>query len=287
MIVSLLLAVTLQAPREQMLVSADWLVQHQRDPNLVLLHVGPRPSYDTAHIAGARYLTLQDISAPNDSTRPVLELPDPAVLDSVLESRGISDNSRIVIYSSDGWHSPSTRLYLTLYWAGLGDRTSLLDGGLQAFRARGGAVTREITTPQRGSVRLQPRNDVIVQAPWVAAQVSNPRVAIIDARNAGFFVGNYPARPQEPRPGRIPGAYNIEFGHVVDSTGQFLRVPRLQELLAGARAEPGDLVVTYCHIGQQGTAVWFAARLAGYEARLYDGSFTEWSRLSQYPVERP
>ena len=51
-------------------------------------------------------------------------------------------------------------------------------------------------------------------------------------------------------------------------------------------AAPGKLVVAYCHIGQQATAVWFAARLLGREARLYDGSYVEWDRLTEYPVER-
>lgn len=286
-IAALSLALTLQGPRDPMLVSAEWLVQHQRDPNLVLLHIGPRPSYDTAHIAGAQYVGFQDFSAPRDSTRPALELPTPAFLDSVLEAKGVSDNSRIVIYSSDEWYSPSTRAYLTLYWAGLGNRTSLLDGGIQAFRARGGAVTTAVSTPRRGTLTLHPRSDVIVQADYVAAHLTDPRVAIVDARNTRFFTGSYPARPEESRPGRIPGAFNIEFGYVVhDSTKLFMSIPQLADLFRGVRAEPGDTVVTYCHIGQQGTVIWFAAKLAGYEAKLYDGSFTQWSNLTQYAVEK-
>jgi thiosulfate/3-mercaptopyruvate sulfurtransferase len=193
----LLLAAALQGPGDPMLVSADGLKAHQRDPNLVLLQVGPRPTYDSAHIAGARFVQLQDLAAPRDSTRPALELPDPAKLDSVLEALGISDDSRIVVYSSDEWLSPSTRVYLTLYWAGLGARTSLLDGGLEIFRARGGAVTAEATpAPRRGSVTLHPRGDVIVPADWVAAHLDQPSVALIDARNTQFFLGHYPARPQ-------------------------------------------------------------------------------------------
>jgi thiosulfate/3-mercaptopyruvate sulfurtransferase len=284
----LALALALQSAQDPMLVSAEWLVQHRSDPNLVLLQIGPRAAYDSAHIAGAQFLTFADISAPRDSTKPALELPTPEFLDSVLESKGISDNSRIVIYSSDEWLSPSTRAYLTLYWAGLGPRTSLLDGGIEIFRARGGPVTSAATpAPRRGSLTLHPRADVVVTADYVGSHLHDPRVAIIDARNTRFYLGNYPVRPDEPRPGRIPGAFNIEFGYVVnDSTKLFMRPAELTQLFQGVHAEAGDTVVTYCHIGQQGTVVWFAAKLAGYDARLYDGSFTQWSNLAQYAVEK-
>lgn len=280
-----------QGPRDPMLVSASWLAEHARDANLVLLQVGPRATYDSVHIAGARFVDLDDISAPRDASKPVLELPTPAALDSVLEALGIGDDSRIVIYQSDEWFTPATRVYLTLYWAGLGARTSLLDGGLAAWRARGGVVTAAAPTVRRGTLTLHPRSDVVVTADWVAAHLTDSHVAIVDARNERFYLGNYPVRPEDPRPGHIPGAWNIPFSAMVTYAGAdsgLVRPPEwLRDTFLAAHAEPGDTVVTYCHIGQQGTLVWFAAKLAGYNARLYDGSMTQWSTLTQYPVERP
>jgi thiosulfate/3-mercaptopyruvate sulfurtransferase len=283
-----------QAPAP-MVVDAQWLRAHIADRNLVLLHVGPRPSYDTAHIAGAQFIGTMEIGR-NDGGR-TLELPLPATLDSTLEAKGISDDSRIIVYSSDGWGSPSTRVLLTLVWAGLGERVSLLDGGLRAWRAAGGAVTADSTrTPARGRLTLAPRSDVIVTADWLAANRERPGIALIDARNERFYLGNYPPPPpnapanqQDPRPGHITGAFSLPFTSMTDSTGRMRPVTVLRELFASAGAAPGETVVAYCHIGQQATMVWFAARLAGYDVRLYDGSFTEWSRLSgpQYPVTRP
>jgi thiosulfate/3-mercaptopyruvate sulfurtransferase len=271
-----------------MLVDAAWLTAHQRDPDLVLLHVGPRASYDSAHIAGARYVESRMIVADRPGG-PVYEIPEPAALDSVLESLGISDNSRVVVYQSDQWFSPSTRLLFTLHWAGLGDRVSWLDGGLAAWRRGGGAVTAAAPEVRRGTLTLRPRTDLVVTADWLAARLGDQRIALIDARNERFFLGNYEASEDrgDPRPGRIPGAYNVPFNTMVDSTGMLLPPARLREVFGSVRADAGDTVITYCHIGQQGTLVWFAARIAGYEARLYDGSFTYWSRQARLPVERP
>jgi len=288
--IAALFALAMQGPRDPMLVSTAWLTEHARDANLVLLQIGPRASYDSAHIAGARFIGFNDIEAPRDSTKPVLELPSPVTLDSTLEAMGISDDSRIVVYQSDEWFTPATRVYLTLYWAGLGARTSLLDGGLDAWRAHGGAVTTAAPTVRRGTLTLHPRNDVVVTADWVAAHLTDSHVAIVDARNEQFYLGNYRPSPDQPRPGHIPGAWNIPFDAMVTYAGRDSGLVRptewLRNTFLAAHAEAGDTVVSYCHIGQQGTLVWFAARLAGYDARLYDGSFTEWSHLLQYPVER-
>jgi thiosulfate/3-mercaptopyruvate sulfurtransferase len=282
-----LVALALQGPRDTMLVTTTWLAAHQHDAKLVLLQVGPKDSYDSVHIAGAQYMGFQDFSAPRDTTRPALELPTPAIFDSVLTAKGVSDDSRIVIVSSDEWFSPTSRLYLTMVWAGLGARTSILDGGLPAWRAAHGAVTRETTPPRRGTLALHPRSDIIVSTDWVRSHLHDPTIHLVDARDVPFFLGTWNGGFQQRGPqGHIPGAYNIPFGTVVDSTGHMFGVDQLKTMFASVRAVPGDTVVTYCHVGQQGTLVWFAARLAGYEARLYDDSFTEWNKSAQNPVER-
>ena len=282
-----LLALALQGPRDTMLVTTVWLQRHLHDPKLVLLQVGPKPTYDTAHVAGAQFMAFTDFSAPRDTTRPALELPTAAMFDSVLEARGVSDDSRIVIYSSDEWFSPTSRLYLTLVWAGLGARASILDGGLEAWRAAHGAVTAAVPAPRRGTLTLHPRGDVIVTTDFVRSHLHDPTIALVDARDVPFFLGTWNGGfPQRGPQGHIPGAYNMPFGTVVDSTGHMFSVDQLKTMFGSVRAVPGDTVVTYCHVGQQGSLVWFAARLAGYEARLYDDSFTEWNKSPQNPVER-
>jgi thiosulfate/3-mercaptopyruvate sulfurtransferase len=51
--------------------------------------------------------------------------------------------------------------------------------------------------------------------------------------------------------------------------------------------KPGTEIVSYCHVGQQASLVWLAARMLGHEARLYDGSFEDWSGRDDLPVVNP
>jgi thiosulfate/3-mercaptopyruvate sulfurtransferase len=72
---------------------------------------------------------------------------------------------------------------------------------------------------------------------------------------------------------------------MVDSSGFFRPVQLLRAQFTGAGLKDGQTIVTYCHIGQQASLVWFAARLLGYNAKLYDGSFQDWAKRAELPVE--
>ena len=92
------------SPRETMVVSTAWLAQHLNDENLVLLHLGPKPEYDTAHIPGARFITFNDISNSDTTSETglTLQMPAPDDLRARLEKIGISNSSRIIVsYARD------------------------------------------------------------------------------------------------------------------------------------------------------------------------------------------
>jgi thiosulfate/3-mercaptopyruvate sulfurtransferase len=276
---------------DTMLVSTAWLAERLGDPKLVLFEIGDRGDYEAAHIPGARFLSLHDIAAPHEMGPDghhehdalALELPSPERLDSVLESHGVSDASRVVLYMGKDWTTPTARAYFTLAWAGLGRRVSVLDGGLPAWRAEGRAVSAEVPTPRRGSLTVKPQPELLADAAWIRARLRDPRVAVIDARDAGFYLDTLDNRM--PRGGHIPGARNVPFTSLTREDGRILDDATLRARFRAAGAEPGDRVVVYCHIGQQGSWVWLVARRLGYDARLYDGSFQEWSARSELPVE--
>ena len=248
---------------------------------VVLLHVGEAADYNAGHIPGARFLPYDAISQRRNGL--MLEMPPVVVLDSALESLGVSDDSRIVLYWSKDWYSPTTRAFLTLDYLGLGEKTSILDGGFAAWKSAGGPVTTAVPASTRGRLTIHPRSDVIVDATAVRSAIGDTRTAIIDARDPRFYTGQ--ATGMHAREGHVPGAKNLPFNTLIDEGGTFKSRETLEKLLDAAGSTPGRRVISYCHIGQQATVVYFAARLLGRDARLYDGSWDEWSRMSELPIE--
>ena len=265
-----------------MLMSASQLRNRLTRGGVVVLHVGERAEYNAGHIPGARFLPYEAVSTPRGDGL-MLEMPPAATLDSLFESLGVSDNSRIVLYWSKDWVSPTTRVFLTLDYLGLGDRTSILDGGFSAWKAAGGAVTKDVAPPVRGRLTNRPREDVIADAKMVRASIGDSRVTIIDARDPRFYTGE--AQGMHAREGHVPNAKSLPFNTLIDDGGAFKSRATLERMLDAAGATPEKRVIAYCHIGQQATVVYFAARLLGRDARVYDGSWDEWSRLAGLPIE--
>lgn len=282
---ALLVAAPLQAaPRDDLLVTPAWLTANARDPNLVILYAGQKAEFDAKHIPGAVFAPLNEL-APNVAGGLTAELPAPEDLRTRLQALGVSDRSRIIVYT--GAETPyATRLLLTLDAAGLGARSSLLDGGLGAWERAGNPTTKELKAVTPGSLSPLKMKAVTVDAAFIQKEVKPPRYDIIDARagvfydgvQAGMGVGGVTAK------GHLPGAKNIPFNTVVDASGKLKPADQLQAMFKAAGVERGDKVVVYCHIGYQATAVIYAARTLGIDAKLYDGSFQDWS-TRKLPLE--
>ena len=311
-LVSLSLAATAAAqttsPRDALLVTPEWVAAHLRDPNTVLLHVGDPKLYAPKHIAGARLVELSDISVSDHSgmqmpagmTPPpeplkgpqnglILEMPTAEQLRSQFSKFGISDNTKIIVYSANEWYSPATRVIFTLDYAGLGKNVVQMDGGLEAWTRQNRAVTDVVPPPaQPGKLSALTLRPLVVDANYVNAHAKTPGVSIVDARARAFYDG-IPRDRTEPgaRLGHIPGAKSVPFTDVQNQDGTLKSTEQLLEIFTKAGVQPKDTVVGYCHIGQQATAMLFAARALGHPVLLYDGSFTQWEKLTQFPVENP
>lgn len=266
------------AAAEPLLLSTAQLAERLNDPKLVLLHVGEKSSYDAAHIAGARFADVR-ASLHMRAGDLTLQMLPADLLRERLAALGISDDSHVVVYQSDDWFSPATRLMLTLHYAGL-ERVSLLDGGLPAWVREKRPVTADVLAPRAGALSPLTLRPVVVDGAFVQANVGKPGVAVVDARTAAFYSGAQTGGNQAAphKTGHIDGAVSVPFNTLATADGLMKPEAELRALFAAAGVKPGDTVVAYCHIGQQATAVILAARLLGHTVLLYDGSFEDWSR---------
>ena len=259
-----------------LLVTVPELDALRGNANVVLLQVGTPAQFAAAHVPGARPVALNDISTPRVQGALILEVPDTPTLERWARSVGITDDSRIIVVPANDTLQSSTRVFLTLAFMGFADRTSLLNGGLPAWRASGKPVETGEAAPiaaSTGTLTVKRDSSVIAVITDVDAAITQPNTAVVDARMPNFYAGQGGGYP---RPGHIPTAVNIPLSLVAEN-GVFRSADELRTLFANAGVKPGDRVITYCHIGQQASLLWFVARQLGYDARVFDGSFQQWS----------
>jgi len=269
--------------RDSLLVSTGWLADHLNDRNLVVVAVGDKAEYDKAHIPGALWVEYMATHVMKSEAGLTLEMSPMADLVKVFGALGISNDSRIVLYSIKNLDAPTARIYLTLDAMGLGAHTSILNGGTPVWQAEGRPVSTEVRKVTRGKIEPCPQNDVIVDLDYVRSNLHHAGIDIVDARLADYYTG---ARiPDGQRAGHIPGASNITFSSLVDAQGKLLPADAIQSKFRAAGIKQGDRVVSYCHIGQQASLIYFVARYLGYDARLFDGSWEDWSRHPELPAE--
>ncbi|MCC6163790.1 MAG: sulfurtransferase [Acidobacteria bacterium] len=256
------------------------------DPALVLLHVGDKAGYDAEHLPGARHVEVRAVSAAPQDGGLTTQLPEPDVLESQLEVLGISNTSRIVLYMAKDAVAPVTRIVFTLDYAGLGGQTMVLDGGLPAWKAAGKQVTADVPpAPVPGTLTLRLQPERVADLPWVQAHAGKQGTVVLDARLTEFYTGDSDNNGRIPRPGHVPGAVSAPYPAFLRPDGTFKSREELDAMLKAAGATPGGTVATYCHVGQTATVPYFAARVLGYDARVFDGSYEEWARTSNVPVK--
>jgi thiosulfate/3-mercaptopyruvate sulfurtransferase len=269
--------------RTELLVSTDWLAGRLQDPSVVVLHAGTQANYDAGHIPGARLVILAPLQ-PTTNDIPFI-MASAQVLRDAFEAAGVSTQSHVVV-TGDGITQAARGFFMLDY---LGHpRVSLLDGGKQAWQADNRPLSTERVTPTRGSIAATVRHERLALIDWVAQNRQRPGVFLVDARPAADYAGDVAPTATLPRPGHIPGAWNVPWQELVTST----TVPRLkdaaslQALYAHFGTDPRNTVVAYCFSGMLSSMNYFVARYLGYEAQLFDGSMFEWSRRMELPVAK-
>jgi thiosulfate/3-mercaptopyruvate sulfurtransferase len=265
------------ASHPELLVSTQWLAGHLSDPHLVIVHIGhDRGDYEAAHIPGARFLPMDKFVSNQD---PGTELLPPDQLKQNLEAIGIGDDSHVVYYAPD-WDPMATRLFFTLDYLGHGDHASLLDGGMDQWLREKRPTSGEEPKITPGNLTVHVHPEIVAKmggmTKLVADKPGTTDMVIIDARPAKRY-----------RAGHLPGAESMFWETaLVSRDDALLRSPQdLRKQFEAAGIIQGKKLVSYCEVGLQASYTYFLARYLGYDASMYDGSYSEWSAAKE-PVVR-
>ncbi|WP_025089106.1 sulfurtransferase, partial [Mycobacteroides abscessus] len=207
-------------------------------------------------------------------------LPTPQALAASARRWGLNDGDAVVVY--DDWNGQAAaRAWWLLRAAGVSN-VRILDGGWAAWQRSGGPVATEEVVPVVGDITITSLHGLAaVDADAVAAQAQSPDNLVFDARAAARYRGD--EEPLDPRAGHIPGAVSAPTAENLTADGTFKPVAELRERFdkLGAGAAP---VTVYCGSGVTATHQIAALAIAGYDAALYPGSWSEWSSDPQRPV---
>uniref|UniRef100_A0A5Q5BR18 Thiosulfate sulfurtransferase n=1 Tax=Mycobacterium sp. (strain MCS) TaxID=164756 RepID=A0A5Q5BR18_MYCSS len=238
-----------------------------------------RDDYAAGHLPGAVYVSLEDELSDHTVTgRGRHPLPSGAAVQAAARRWGVRDGVPTVVY--DDWNrAGSARAWWVLTAAGVAD-VRILDGGLAAWTAAGGALEAGAVTASPGDVTVL-HDDLYRGAlpTLTAGEVATFDGVLLDSRAPERFRGE--VEPVDPVAGHIPGAENVPSTALLTADGTFRPAADLAGVLDRVRG--GDAGV-YCGSGVTAAVVVAALRAGGVQTRLFPGSWSQWCADPVRPV---
>lgn len=229
-------------------------------------------SYLAGHIPGAVYVDLDsELAGHGAATDGRHPLPTPQQLQSAARRWGLNPGSTVVAYDGSG-NLSAARAWWLLRWAGL-TGVRLLDGALPAWIAAGQPLDTDDVVPEYGSVTL--RSGELPTATIDTVTEFTQNGLLVDARAGERFRGE--SEPVDPKAGHIPGARSAPTGENLAPDGRFRSPDEILARFSSLGFKPGQPVAVYCGSGVTAAHTVAALAIAGHEATLFPGSWSQWS----------
>jgi len=263
------------------LVSTEWLAKELGandlrvvDATYVLASDGRNPAaeFEAEHIPGAVFFDIAEIS---DLASPLpTMLPPPEKFASRMQSLGLGDGSRIVLYDNSPYRT-AARAWWMLRVFGAHD-VAILDGGLAKWKAESRPLDSGKPQVRHRHFTVWADDKQVRTLAQMKANVDSGAEQVLDARSPARFSGEEP----DPRPathaGHIPGSKNLRYSALFNADGTWKTGDALRAVFEGAGIDLSKPLVTTCGSGITASVLLFGAHLLGNEAALYDGSWSEW-----------
>jgi thiosulfate/3-mercaptopyruvate sulfurtransferase len=273
------------------LVTTEWVQEHQNDSGVRLLEVDydPESSYELGHLGNAALVDWKkDI---NDQVRR--DILSKAQFEELMSRLGVTPSTTLVLYGDmRNWFAAFAFWTFKIYRHA---DVRLMNGGRRKWIDEGREMTEEVPTYTRsrytaGGADLGLR----AMLPSVLSAQGRSDVAFVDVRSPAEFTGEITAPPEyaneaAQRGGHIPGAANIPWAKAIQDDDTFKSADDLAALYAQNGITPDKSVITYCRIGERSSHTWFVLRyLLGYPVVInYDGSWSEYGNMVGAPIEKP
>ena len=252
-------------------VSADWVEEHIGRPGYLLVDPRSAMRYLMGHLRGAVSVPLKKLQ--DDQGR----LRQPEELAATFGAAGLGDDVIPILYDGSDGRNAAMHSWILEY---LGrDDIHIMDLLYDQWKEQGHDVLYRPVATEASS--FTPRVHDGVRAS--VDDAANPGVAkLLDTRSAEEYRGEVEI---DQRPGHIPGSIHLPWSELAGQDGRLLiETDRLQQTLSSVGVGPDDSVIAYCRSGLRAALPYLAMKQAGYDVRLYDGSYVEWM-MSGNPVE--